>query len=413
MRSVDGWRPRSVTRTSTCRTTAKPWIAWVSRLAEISTAADLARLPIIDRSELQRDPERFVSRAHPLEHYVPLQTGGSSGAPVTIYHDPFTLVCAAAYHQRGGSLRRKVARGSFGCRTLSIGHPSVPSRRDIDAMLARLGRMVGARRSVVSILDPVERNVQEINRLRPDILSSFGSYLEALFVYLQASGEAFHRPRLVVYGGDAMSPSARALITDTFGIPVLSGYGAYEAFDVGFECTEHLGYHLNVDLCPVRLIDPAAHEVPLGERGEVVISNLVNRGTVLLNYRLGDLAARLPAPCPCGRALPLLTFVQGRVGDWLVTPTGERVHPQTVAVVLDVEPGVIRYQTIQTTPTRLVVKLVVGPSCDRDAIKKHVERGFIEHLGPAVNTEVQFVDDLPRTAKGKVRTVIGLAASAG
>jgi hypothetical protein len=41
--------------------------------------------------------------------------------------------------------------------------------------------------------------------------------------------------------------------------------------------------------------------------GEVVVSNLVNRETVLLNYRLGDVAASLPDRCPCGRSLPLLS----------------------------------------------------------------------------------------------------------
>jgi phenylacetate-CoA ligase len=209
-----------------------------------------------------------------------------------------------------------------------------------------------------------------------------------------------------------MSPSARALITETFGIPVLSGYGAYEAFSLGFECTEHLGYHLNIDLCPVRVIDSTGREAPVGEPGEVVISNLINRGTILLNYRLGDLSSRLPGPCPCGRTLPLLSFVQGRVGDWLLMPSGERLHPQTVPEVLDVEREVIRYQAVQTAPTRLTVKLVVGADSDRAAVKKRVERGFVELIGPQITTEVRFVDDLPRSAQGKVRTVVGLGAPA-
>ena len=54
----------------------------------------------------------------------------------------------------------------------------------------------------------------------------------------------------------------------------------------------------------------------------MVVSNLVNRGTVLLNYRVGDLAARLPEPCGCGRALPLLSEVQGRRTEWLESSSG-------------------------------------------------------------------------------------------
>ena len=158
------------------------------------------------------------------------------------------------------------------------------------------------------------------------------------------------------------------------------------------------------------MVDPEGRALPEGERGEVLVSDLVNRGTILLNYRLGDLASWLPGPCPCGRKLPLLSFIQGRVADWLETPSGERLHPETLAYVLDVEPGVIRYQAVQSTPARLTVRLVTMPGAAQDVIKQRVEHGFEQLLGPEIATEVQFVADLPRTAGGKVRTVVRLDA---
>ena len=149
-------------------------------------------------------------------------------------------------------------------------------------------------------------------------------------MHLDATGRSFHRPAIVTYGSDATSPAVRSLITENFGIAVLSGYGSYKAFGLGFECPAYLGFHINVDLYPMRLLDPGGREVPKGEPGEVVICNLVNRGTVLFNYRLGDLAAWLPGPYPCGRRLPLLSFIQRRVADWLQTPSGRCLHPEAV-----------------------------------------------------------------------------------
>ena len=98
---------------------------------------------------------------------------------------------------------------------------------------------------------------------------------------------------------------------------VLSVYQAVEIGIIGWECERQCGHHLNVDLCPIRILDSDRRELPIGESGQVVTSNLVNRGTVLLNYMLGDLATRLPEPCGCGRSLPLLSHVQGRTTDWL------------------------------------------------------------------------------------------------
>ncbi len=121
-----------------------------------------------------------------------------------------------------------------------------------------------------------------------------------------------------------MSDGIRSSIQDELGIEVLSSYNAIETPGVGLECEAHRGYHLNVDLCPVRLVDPRRRAAPPGESGEVVISNLVNRGTILLNYRLGDLAADLPGPalaggrCRCCRSCRL-----GRTA-WLDLGEGAR-----------------------------------------------------------------------------------------
>lgn len=377
--------------------------------SDIKAPSDLARLPLLERADLQRDPERFVSDALPREKLVELQTGGTLGAPITVHHDSFALLRAAAYHQRAGTVHRKVAGRHRGFRMLGIGHlPDPAQRRQHERWLARLNRLAGQRRRGVSILDPVERTVEELNRFQPDLLVSFGSYLEELFVHLHASGQPFHHPSVLVHGGDAITVRARELISGAFGIPIFGVYGSYEAITLGFECTEHAGYHLNVDLYPARVVDGEGRDLPAGERGELVISNLVNRGTVLLNYRLGDLIARRPGDCPCGRALPLFTFVEGRVADWLVMPSGERLHAQTVAVVLDVEPEILRYQVVQVEPARLEVKLVTTPGADREALVQQVEQGFAELLGSRITTTIRFVDDLPRTPRGKVRTVIGL-----
>jgi phenylacetate-coenzyme A ligase PaaK-like adenylate-forming protein len=111
------------------------------------------------------------------------------------------------------------------------------------------------------------------------------------------------------YSSDSLSSSVRRLIAEKFGLPVLSTYEAVEAFKIGFECHQRVGIHLNIDLYPVRVVNAQGEPLPDGESGDVVVSNLVNRATVLLNYRLGDIATKLSVPCPCGRSLPLLSIM--------------------------------------------------------------------------------------------------------
>jgi phenylacetate-CoA ligase len=376
------------------------------------TAADLARLPLLDRGEVQRDPERFVSDAQPIERYVARKTGGSSGEPLTVYSNPFALVQAAAFHQRAGSLHRRIARRRLGCRTMLIGGQRPQSMRPVTRMLARLRKLAGAEVRLASNREPLERTLEEIDSFRPHVVCSYGSYMEALFESLRASGRQIHLPRLVVYGSDAMSAAGRALVSEGFGIPVLSVYGAHEAVWPGFECEEHLGFHLNLDLSPIRIVDEDGREVADGESGEVVVSNLVNRGTTLLNYRLGDAAHKMPTPCPCGRTLPLLSFVEGRLGDWVQTPTGQRMHEQALRGLFSGEREIRRYQVVQRTRSHFAIGLVASSDCNRQSLEARLAAKFVDLLGDGTTVEVAFVEDLPRTAGGKVRNVVGLERAA-
>ena len=70
----------------------------------------------------------------------------------------------------------------------------------------------------------------------------------------------------------------------------MSRYCAVESFKIGYFCEERTGFHLHEDLCHLRVLAADGREAAPGEPGEVVISNLVNHASVLLNYRLGDIA---------------------------------------------------------------------------------------------------------------------------
>jgi phenylacetate-CoA ligase len=210
---------------------------------------------------------------------------------------------------------------------------------------------------------------------------------------------------VIVYYADAMSVFARRLATETYGIPVLSIYGAIEAFHIGFECERNVGYHLNVDLVPVRLVDGEGRDVEEGENGDVIVSNLVNRATVLLNYRLGDMAFFLPGGCACGRTLPLLSFIGGRTDDWIESPSGDALHPMTVRTIFTDEEEIWQFQVEQLAPSHYRVATVVADTADRDQIRARLVEKFVHRIGSGTTIELTFVDAIPRTPGGKVRSV--------
>jgi phenylacetate-CoA ligase len=248
----------------------------------------------------------------------------------------------------------------------------------------------------------------ELDEYRPHVISSYGSYLEALFSQVRERSSWRHPPRVAVYGADTITVAVRDWARAALGIEVLSSYNAIEASQIGYECEQHRGYHLNVDLCPVRLIGSGGDEVVDGDAGEVVVSNLVNRATVLLNYRLGDLLTLMDEPCSCGRTLPLSSYLERRGTSWLALGDGRMVHSQSLQLILRAEPGIWRYQIVQEAALRLLLRLVPSSDCDREATASRVVMRFRQQLGDRVAVRVEFVTDLPRSSAGKVQPVVSL-----
>lgn len=383
------------------------------RSSDFETAADLAQLPIIERDQVQRDPTYFVSTAQPLEEYLELRSGGSTGAPRAIYHNAAALFESRAHGQRERSILKASVGASAGHRE-TIFVPPITSGMKVGAFCQQHSitpTNLAIERQYLSLLDPPEENLPRVNAFKPDLWRGYGSYMETLFAYLDATGAPFHRPKAVAYTSDALSAPARRLIEEKYGIPVFGAYRAIETFKLGFECQEHNGYHLNIDLYPLRIVGPDGEPLPPGESGDVIVSNLVNRATVLLNYRLGDLAATLPGPCACGRTLPRLSVLHGRNDDWIQLASGKIVHPQAIRVLFTNESSIWQYRVVQQAPDHFQVAIVSAEQANPEEMARRITARFIRQLGSDITVDVAFVESIERTPGGKLRPILSMAGA--
>jgi phenylacetate-CoA ligase len=181
-----------------------------------------------------------------------------------------------------------------------------------------------------------------------------------------------------------------------------------EAFKIGFLCEERRGFHIHEDLCHVKIVDAKGKKAANGEKGEVVISNFVNRGTVLLNYRLGDVGLLSNERCSCGRTLPLLSELEGRVEDILFLPDGRFIHPRAIWGMIKKRDEVLKYQLIQHEPQRFELRLV---TVDRRSYQQVVSRILVDLknlLGTSVIIESAYYEELKPQERGKFRPVLSL-----
>lgn len=368
---------------------------------DIRGAADLARLPVIDKIVLTRRPERFEAESLKGTDGITLHSSGTSGYRRHLRHDARAVLQALAAGRRQRlALAEYVGRESGYREAIFNRDGSVGGQlRAFIETRTWVPKAVELRRRLFSPVLPFAELTAGVDAFQPEVIRGYGSHLGVFYQWLAESGRQFHKPRAIVYGADAMPLAQRRLIEQELGIPVLSTYQAVEALRIGFECSQRKGFHISVDQVVVRVRDKGP-----GERGEMVLTNLWNYATPVINYQLGDLVTLSDGLCPCGRTLPLLTSIDGRADDLVARPDGTRVHALAVLAPLQKAPGVMQVQVEQRAFDDFLLRVIwrQGEPRDEDELK----RRFRQVLGAGAAVHIEEVHAIATTSAGKVKSLI-------
>ena len=114
----------------------------------------------------------------------------------------------------------------------------------------------------------------------------------------------------------------RRKIENVFGIKVTDRYGCEEVGLIASECEEHSGMHLNIEHLFVEFVKNDGFLADPGELGKIVLTDLTNRAMPLIRYQVEDVGVATDRKCACGRGLPIMSSVIGRVADFLIKNDG-------------------------------------------------------------------------------------------
>jgi len=376
---------------------------------DIGSCEGLSQLPLIDGTTLQQDPLAFVSTAVPLERLVKLYSTGTAvyGAK-TVYWRPQDMMSQIAHGERDRSILRHLLGRSSRLVRLSFFHQ--------DSSTAMVSRFHAARLFVpraamethwASCELPFDQIAKRFEEIRPDVAYSYGSFAEAFLLHVRDNGWSVPLPKVWVFGGDGMSPESRRRIEEDLGCILYSTYQAVEAGRIGFECEERSGFHINVDLCHVRLVNDQGQTVAPGETGEVVLSSLLNRATVLLNYKLGDQAAWRTDPCPCGRRLPVLHLTGARTGSTLRLRDGRELPEHAILhACKESMHDVLQFQIVEHAPESITWRVAVSHAADRTAIAEDLVARSRSVMSSEAKIDVEFEDRLLPSRYGKLTRIV-------
>ena len=369
--------------------------------AAVRSIEDLRALPLLTKDDIRGNLDAILSNRYAKETLVMAKTGGSTGVALEIYCDRKGVEKRAA-----AALRSDEWSGwRLGQPLAAVwGNPPVPR-----SLKNRLRRWLKDR---IIFLDTMKIDDQAIDRflaewkaIRPGMLYGHAHSIFILAEALQARGLTL-KPTGIVATSMMLIDQERAVIEAVCGMPVTNRYGCEEVSLIACVCEEHRGMHLNADHSIVEFLTDDGEPCAPGEDGRIVVTELINYGMPMLRYEVGDRGVPGDRLCPCGRGLPLMEHITGRVADFLVATDGHRVAGISIIEnTLTRLPGIKQMQVVQEEALKVLVNLVPGPDYGAET-----EAGLVaalhEYLGSTVEVRVSQVPRIPQEESGKYRFTI-------
>jgi phenylacetate-CoA ligase len=371
-----------------------------ARLEDIGGFDDFARLPPLTRAEVNAHRERLCSTAY-TGRLISHATGGSSGVPTRFYITP------ESYDWRSAASSRAYAWSGcrLGERALYLWGAPIGKVGAAKSWKTRAYR--GLRRELVfntfKQSDALWAEILEAaRRFRPHYVVGYVASLEQFGRYLLARNASMPGIRGVVAAAEPVFENTRELVRKAYRAPLFNTYGSREFMSMAAECDRHDGLHIHAENILIETANPASQEP-----SEFLVTDLHNYGMPLVRYEIGDMGLLTDRACPCGRGLPLVEQIDGRVLDTLRTRDGRVVPGELFPHLLKDIVEVQEFQVEQKTLEEIHVYVVLsGPLSERsrEIISSEIGKAF----GGGTAVTLHPVESIPKRASGKRRVTIGL-----
>lgn len=369
------------------------------RPADIQRPEDMRRLEILTKNDIRKNSVHMISRGYPVDGLLKVQTGGSTGKALELF---LNEECS---EQRNACARRhdcwtgwKPGEPVAAC----WGNPHFPEKLKDKLATYLLTPMIFLDTMRVDEA-AVRAFVAQWQRVRPTLLFGHAHSLFLLAQYLKNLNINSLTPKGILSTSMMLIPAERQLIEEVFGVKVIDRYGCEEVGLIACECERHEGMHLNIEHLFIEFLREDGTPAANGEPGRIVITDLLNLAMPLIRYQVEDVGVPTGRRCSCGRGLPLMEGVAGRVADFLIRPDGSRVAGiSLIENSLTRLPGIDQMQIVQEDYREIVLRVVLGEEYSAE-VERQLVTYFHSVFGQEAKIQVVPVEQLAPEQSGKFR----------
>ncbi len=365
---------------------------------DIQTPGDIEKIPLLTREEIKENREKILCDNVARESVFLTSTGGSTGQPLFFYHEHaepyvymkqrfFQMLGLSAWDNGAMIIRRK---NSFfnRCKTALWNWP-------VKFLFLNATMMTE---------ESVSDFIRKARKAKVKYLWGYEGGLYHLASYLSEHNLAMPSIQCVISTSSPLPQAHREIFEKVFHCDVYDQYGSCEVQWLGTECPEHHGLHIPWDVRRIEFVDASGKNVPVGEYGDIVVTDLLNFSFPFIRYRNGDRGRRLEGKCSI--PLPLMDSVKGRVSDLLKFADGSCISGEYLTTIFDAYPMAVKaFQVYQKKDYSIELRCIPTENDQAETEIRYVIEELKKIVGERAEVVLQKVAEIPHD-RGKSRFVL-------
>jgi len=356
-------------------------------------------VPILSKDDVRQHQQSLISNkvdpSHP--NMLKFSTSGSTGAPMSVYRGYSNILFTRAislryhlWHQRNFSLRN----------TNII---TVSKKRASNADIYRAHHWASYVNTgpgfTIDISKPSKEIFDLLLELQPHYIQTHPSTLKRLIDISNERNQQIETLKEIRTFGELLEPQIVKSCTRHWDLPVHDYFSSEEMGPIAFQCPDNNHHHIQIENVYVEIVDEDGKACRTGQAGRILVTQLRNPEMPLIRYDIGDIGV-LEENCSCGRHLPILKKIEGRVRNLVKLPSGDTFHPVFDEDILCSVVPISRYQCIQTSLDTIEINLVVKERLGK-AQEAQLRKAFNQSFRHAFNYSFQYPDEIAFSQRNK------------
>jgi phenylacetate-CoA ligase len=362
---------------------------------DIKSIEDLSKLPVLDKDTFRKHFKDFIARNINVKNIFLTHTSGTTGKPLQFYQTydeniiEWAFICFqwSRVGYRPGEKRVEI-RGPI----INKKKPAI--YRPLDKVL-RLSPVIKDKETVEFYIKTIKSFGARYLHGYPSAIATFANMIKKYEFRIPFKLNA------IFFSSEEVYDWEREIVEEVFNCRVFSHYGLTEHVALAAECEKSSFYHF-VPQYGIVEMDPKTREI--------IATGFLNYVNPFIRYRTTDIVlSPISYGCEyCGRQFPIVRKIEGRIEDFIITPSGTIIPPAVITHPFKDLKTIKNTQLVQDDYDHMIlrVELYDKPCEESDKEIKQLVEELSAIMNFEIKIEVEIVDEIERTPTGKFKWIV-------